>query len=93
MSIKKFLAKIKLQQMKNRLESVSFEFPLALRQPRKVLVCLPRGLRELTVVKQFLPTITELFKPAEVTLLSMPPECSTCIASPYPRLLALVFAA
>lgn len=72
MSIRKFLAKIKLQQMKNRLEPVSFEFPLALKQPHKVLVCLPRGLRELTLVKQFLPTITELFRPAEVTLLSMP---------------------
>lgn len=72
MSIRKILARFKLQQMKNRLEPVSFEFPLALKKPHKVLVCLPRGLRELTLVKQFLPTITELFRPAEVTLLSMP---------------------
>ena len=36
------------------------------------MVCLPEGLRELTLVKQFLPVITYLFKPADVTLLAMP---------------------
>lgn len=47
-------------------------FPDALRNPQHILVCLPGGLRELTLVKQFLPAVTELFKPAEISLLCMP---------------------
>ena len=47
-------------------------FPGALKNPKQVLVCLPGGLRELTIVKQFLPTIQELFKPATISLLTSP---------------------
>lgn len=54
------------------METETIAFPAAIEKPQNILVCLPGGLRELTVVKQFLPTITELFKPANVTLLSMP---------------------
>ncbi len=82
MNVKNMVAKIKLHHMKNRLESPTFEFPSALNKPKQILVCLPRGFKELTLVKQFLPPLTELFKPAEITLLSMP---GVRVKDIYPR--------
>lgn len=82
MRIKEFLAGLKLRQTISRMESPSFVFPGVLARPERILVCLPRGLRELTLVKQFLPDITSLFKPAEITLLSMP---GTKVSDIYPR--------
>ncbi len=58
--------------MKGRVVAVDHEFPAALMQPRNVLVCLPAGLRELTLVKQFLPTLKEMFKGSNFSLLAMP---------------------
>ncbi len=72
MSFRDFIARVKLRHARNKLPDVSFSFPADLKKPKHILVCLPGGLRELTVVKQFLPKISELFKPADVTLLSMP---------------------
>lgn len=82
MSLRDILAKIKLRQMKNRMVSITLQFPSVLQTSKQILVCLPSGLRELTLVKQFLPTITELFKPAEITLLSMP---GVRVSDIYPR--------
>ena len=82
MNIKNVVAGIKLSRMKNSMESEPIAFPSAIEKPKNILVCLPGGLRELTIVKQFLPTITELFKPADITLLSMPGIRVTDI---YPR--------
>lgn len=72
MSLKSFVAGLKLSQMKSGFAPQMFDFPSRLSQPTSILVCLPRNLRELTLVKQFLPTIATLFKPASITLLSMP---------------------
>jgi hypothetical protein len=72
MSLRDYIAKIKLNSRKARADSERFDFPAALIKPKQVLVCLPGTLRQLTLVKQFLPTLVELFKPAEVTLLSLP---------------------
>ncbi len=82
MKIKSLVAGIKLSRMKKRIDPVLFDFPKALNKPNNILVCLPKGLRELTVVKQFLPTITEMFKNAKVTLISTPGIKVTDI---YPR--------
>lgn len=82
MSVKTFVAGVKLKQLKSRMESESFDFPEVLLAPKRVLVFLPAGLRQLTLVKQFLPTVAELFKPAEITLLSMP---GMKIADIFPR--------
>jgi len=72
MSIRGMVARMKLSQIENATDQVEFQFPKILTEPKHILVCLPGGLRELTIVKQFLPTISDLFRPADVTLLSLP---------------------
>jgi len=72
MSVKNFVAGIKIRQLKHRMEPKDLLFPEVLQNPKHILVCLPGGLRELTLVKQILPAISELFKPADIVLLSMP---------------------
>ncbi len=82
MQLKKYLANIKLYQQKGKMGSEMFDFPESLQSPKQILVCLPEGLRELTVVKQFLPTLSSLFKSSDFTLLSMP---GVRVADIYPR--------
>ena len=72
MSLRSFVGGFKINRMKKRLEPASLTFPGSLQKTRSILVCLPAGLRELTLVKQFLPQITEMFRPAQITLLSLP---------------------
>lgn len=72
MSFRDFVANLHLKHMKTKLQPMMHTFPSDLLQPKHILVCLPGGLRELTIVKQFLPNIAELFKPADITLMSMP---------------------
>jgi hypothetical protein len=71
-SIKKFVAGFQLNRRKGNLDWDAFEFPGALSRPKHVLVCLPDNLRQLTLVKQFLPSVTDLFKSADITLLAAP---------------------
>ncbi len=82
MSVKNFVASVKLKRRKETMPTEQFEFPSVLTKPKHVLVCLPNSLRQLTVVKQFLPTLSDLFRPAEITLLSMP---GIKIADIFPR--------
>jgi hypothetical protein len=63
---------MQVRQNARRMESGDLKFPDSLQHPKHILVCLPGGLRELTLVKQFLPAITDLFKPADIALLCMP---------------------
>lgn len=72
MSVKTFVANMHLKHMKSKLSPMMHTYPDDLLRPKHILVCLPGGLRELTIVKQFLPNITDLFKPADITLMSMP---------------------
>ncbi|MEA2030792.1 MAG: hypothetical protein U9N55_04255 [candidate division Zixibacteria bacterium] len=72
MSIKDIIAKSKVNRLKQKMQVVQFDFPSSLQKPKRILVCLPGELRELTTIKQFLPKITELFKPASISLLAMP---------------------
>jgi hypothetical protein len=72
MRLKSIVAGIKIRQNARRMETETLVFPDSLKNPKHILVCLPGGLRELTLVKQFLPTITDLFKPADIALLCVP---------------------
>ncbi len=72
MKLKSIVANMKLRQNARRMEPEPVEFPRSLKHPKHILVCLPGGLRELTLVKQFLPAITDLFKPADIALLCVP---------------------
>lgn len=82
MGLKGIVARYQMTQMRRRVEPFSFSVPSDLLNAKHVLICLPSGLRELTLVKQFLPTVTYLFTKADVTLLAMPGLQVTDI---YPR--------
>lgn len=82
MSLRHALAGLQVRYLKNKIESYSHLYPHDLLSPKNILVCLPPGLRELTLVKQFLPTISYLFKSSHITLLAMPGVRVTDI---YPR--------
>lgn len=82
MWFKNLVAKIQLRRYRSQVKQAAWNFPSDLLKPKRVLVCLPEGLRELTLVKSFLPTINYLFKPADITLLAMPGIKVTDI---YPR--------
>jgi hypothetical protein len=82
MSLKTIIAKIQIGQQKGGLADARFDFPDSLKNPKHILVCLPGGLRELTLVKQFLPSLGETFKSADITLLAMP---GVRVADIYPR--------
>lgn len=72
MNMRDIVAKFKMNNLKRKMVPSVFEFPKAIKSPKHILVCLPGELRELTIVKQFLPGITDLFKPASITLLTVP---------------------
>jgi len=71
-----------LSRLRKQMTPGTFQYPEALRTVRKILVCLPAELRELTTVKQFLPEIRDLFKTADITLLTAP---GLQIADIFPR--------
>jgi hypothetical protein len=68
--------------MKNNMEPEVVVFPESLVKPKHILVCLPGSLRELTLLKQFLPGIKEMFKAAEISLLALP---GVRVYDMYPR--------
>ncbi|MDH3891837.1 MAG: hypothetical protein OEV49_12200 [candidate division Zixibacteria bacterium] len=82
MSFKSMVGRIQLRRLKNNMEPESVAFPKSLAKPKRILICLPGGLRELTLLKQFLPEIKELFKAAEISLLSLP---GVRVYDMYPR--------
>ena len=82
MSIKNFIGNWSLQNRRRKTVTSPVEFPNSLGKVKKVLVCLPGELRELTLMKQFLPTIKEAFRPAQISLLSWP---GAAINDMYPR--------
>jgi hypothetical protein len=79
---KSVLANATVNRMRHRIETGPVSLPGDLLSPKHVLVCLPGGLRELTLVKQYLPVIRQLFRSADITLLAMPRIKVTDI---YPR--------
>ncbi len=81
-SIRAAYAHIQLKRLRKQMEPQECSFPRDLLGTRHMLICLPPGLRELTMVKQFLPAIMILFRSAEITLLAMPGIKVTDI---YPR--------
>jgi hypothetical protein len=62
----------KLKRWSQRIDAAALEFPTAVARTQNILICLPRGLRELTLVKQFLPTIKDMFGAANISLISLP---------------------
>lgn len=71
-AVKDFIARIKLGGLIKRMDSQARSFPDDLRSPKRILICLPATLRELTIVKQFLPKVSAMFKSAQISLLTNP---------------------
>lgn len=82
MNFKSLIARFQLTHQKGQLKFGEFSFPDSLKSPKHILVCLPDGLRELTLVKQFLPMLGETFRTADITLLAMP---GVRVSDIYPR--------
>ena len=82
MGFRDFIAKAQIGYLKSKAEGRQLSIPEDLLQPKHLLVCLPGGLRELTMVKQLLPTIAHLFKSADITLLTLP---GIKVSDIYPR--------
>ena len=82
MGLKGFVGTFQVNRIRKKTIPVAMTFPSVLFRPRHVLVCLPSGLRELTLVKQFLPAISQMFKPADITLMSLP---GVKLSDMYPR--------
>ncbi len=80
--VKQFVASLHVRKNSRRMNSQPFMVPASLRNPRKVLICLPGGLRELTLIKSFLPTIADLFASADITLLPLP---GSVVSDIFPR--------
>ncbi|MDZ4723469.1 MAG: hypothetical protein SGI97_06160 [candidate division Zixibacteria bacterium] len=81
-NIRKIVADFYLRRFRKQMQPTSRSFPGDLMVTKHILVCLPPGLRELTLVKQFLPQLASLFKTADITLLAVPGVQVTDI---YPR--------
>jgi hypothetical protein len=82
MGLRHYVAQFQISRRSRRAELAPISIPSGLLRVRHMLVLLPAGLRELTLVKEFLPTISSLFKQADITLLAMPGIQVTDI---YPR--------
>ncbi len=72
MSLKTIVGKIQLRQLERKVEPQEVAFPQAVKSPSRVLVLLPNGLRELTAVKEFLPSLSDMFSKARITILPAP---------------------
>lgn len=80
--VREWVARWQISGIRKRMQPTQFNFPADLLTPKHVLVCLPGNLRELTLVKSLLPAILSLFKPADLTLLSVP---GVKVADMFPR--------
>ena len=72
MSLKSIVGRLKLQRLRNRMEPAELDFPASLLRTKQILICLPEGLKELTIIKQFLPMIKDMFESADITLMPLP---------------------
>ena len=70
--LKKILARFRLTVMCKRQERGAITIPDDIVNARHVLVLLPPGQRELTMIKGLLPEITRVFSGAEIYILASP---------------------
>jgi len=82
MGLKSLIAGSKIGWRKRHYVGSEFSFSEELATSDSVLICLPEGLRELTIVKPFLPEFADIFAPAEMFLLASP---GSHVANVFPR--------
>jgi hypothetical protein len=71
-SFRKFAAGFHLRMLRRKFEPVSFSLPDDLTKVKNILVCLPPGQRQLTMVKDLLPELTRIFDKSEIYLMGSP---------------------
>lgn len=82
MGLRAFFASARIGWEKRQSDPAEFSFPRSVTESQQVLICLPQGLRELTLVKPFLPEMADMFAPAEMYLLATP---GSHVANVFPR--------
>jgi hypothetical protein len=70
--IRKLTARFKLQLALKKYKPAEIALPNDMLNTRNILVCLPPGQRELTVIKQVLPNLSQVFGDAEIYLMASP---------------------
>jgi len=70
--LKNISAAFRLRQMARRCSGSLISLPVDLVNTRNILVLLPAGQKELTMIKQFLPEISRVFAGCEIYLLAAP---------------------
>lgn len=82
MGLKSFIASARIGWEKRQYHGEERHFSQDVQSAKHVLICLPQGLRELTLVKPFLPELGDIFAPAEMYLLATP---GSHVANIFPR--------
>ncbi|UCD95289.1 MAG: hypothetical protein JSU69_04360 [Candidatus Zixiibacteriota bacterium] len=70
--IRNLLARLRLKMLCRKYRPSAISLPGGLRGLKNILVCLPPGQRELTMVKQFLPDLSRIFAESEIYLMASP---------------------
>ena len=70
--IRNLLARLRLRLLCRKYRPSVISLPGGLRNLKNILVCLPSGQRELTMVKQFLPDLSRIFAESEIYLMASP---------------------
>lgn len=63
---------MKLRMKRRHYQSAPISLPDDLRRLKNILICLPPGQRELTMIKQFLPDLSKTFAESEIYLMASP---------------------
>jgi len=72
LGIKDFVARFHLRFLMKNYQPASMSLPDDLNNRRNVLICLPAGQRELTMIKPLLPELSRIFSSSEIYLLASP---------------------
>ena len=71
-SLRKVAAGFHLQMLLRKFQPMSFSLPGDMSKLKNILVCLPPDQRQLTMIKDFLPELTRIFKESEIYLMASP---------------------
>ena len=80
--LKNILARFKLSLIRRKYVPASIAVPEDMINCKNVLICLPPGQRELTMVKQLLPELSRVFSESEIYRLAAP---GSSVYSIFPR--------
>lgn len=71
-TIREIAARLRLNWMLKKYHSYPINLPHDMVNAERLLVCLPEGQRELTMIRQFLPDLSQVFYGSEIFLMASP---------------------